>query len=59
MEQLKKTNDAVYSKENPGLQTAPDYWPDQGDRSHDKNYVGSCVRHKEPDHLLKHGESLV
>ena len=54
-EKKRKSKDPDYEESNPGRLTAPDYWYSQEDCSADKNHNGTGVRHKEPDHLLKHG----
>ena len=59
-QELKRKNgDSDYDNLNPGLLTAPDYWPSQTDWLAEHGHEPTGVRHKEPDHLLKPGKDPV
>ena len=55
-EDKKKRGDPTYDACNPGLRTAPDYWPPQENWLSEHGRESTGVRHKEPDHLLRPGK---
>lgn len=54
-ERAKKHGDPEYDPEHLGKFTRPDWWPATCNDWENQNVVGFC-RHREPDHIKKHGE---